>query len=307
MPRSGTRITAPQLEVKAIAMSRGEHPVTALRLLLDGRPYRGQGGVAAVASPRPGEVRQSWTVALEPGEHTIVVQAESKVSQALSPPVAVTYKSEEPVDVRPNLYVLAIGISAYPGDLRLNYAAHDAEAIADAFRTKSSALFQKVEARRLTDAGATRQAILAGLTWLRKQMTQRDIAIMFYSGHGLRDTEGSLFLLPVDGDPDDLLASSVSDDQVKKALAGLPGRVIALLDACHTGASAATAARGSADSPTTSSATSSPTITAWSSWPAPRDARNRRRTTPTAAAPSPSHSLRASPAKPTSTRTASST
>jgi uncharacterized caspase-like protein len=192
--------------------------------------------VAAVASPRPGEVRQAWNVVLKPGEHAITVQAESAVSQAVSPPVAVTYKSEEPVDVRPNLYVLAIGISAYPGDLRLHYAAHDAEAIAEAFRTKSAALFRTVEARRLTDADATRQAILAGLTWLRKQMTQRDVAVVFYSGHGLRDSEGSLFLLPIDGDPEDLLASAVSDDQVKKALAGLPGRVIALLDACHAGA-----------------------------------------------------------------------
>ena len=235
-PRSGTRISASQLEVKAIARSRGEKPVTALRLLLDGRPYRGQGGVAAVAEPRLGEVRQAWSVVLEPGEHSITVQAESAVSQAVSAPVAVTYKSEEPVDVRPNLYVLAIGISAYPGDLRLHYAANDAEAIAETFRNQERQLFQKVEARHLTDAGATRQAILAGLTWLRKQMTQRDIAVVFYSGHGKCDSTGSLFLLPVDGDPDDLLASSVSDEQVKKALRDLPGRVIALLDACHSGA-----------------------------------------------------------------------
>ena len=101
---------------------------------------------------------------------------------------------------------------------------------------KSGPLFRQVEVKRLTDAGATRKDVLAGLTWLRKQMTQRDVGVVFFSGHGMRDAEGSLYLLPVDADPDDLLATAVADDQLKKALAGMPGRVLALLDACHAGA-----------------------------------------------------------------------
>src|SRR4029077_15306578 len=88
----------------------------------------------------------------------------------------------------------------------------------------------------LTDAGATRRAILAGLTWPRKQMTQRDVAVVFLSGHGQRGCEGSLYLLPVDGDPEDLLSTAVADDQLKKALAGMPGRIVAVLDAWHAGA-----------------------------------------------------------------------
>ncbi|MBV8678774.1 MAG: caspase family protein, partial [Planctomycetaceae bacterium] len=233
--RSGTHLQGPRLEVKAVARSVGQNPVTALRLLLDGRPYQGQGGVRAVEPPKLGAVALSWTVDLEPGTHTLAVQAEGAKSQGLSEPVEVTYAPEEAVEL-PSLYVLAIGVSAYPGDLRLHYAAQDAEAVERTFRARSGPLFRRVEVKRLTDAGATRKDVLAGLTWLRRQMTQRDVGVVFFSGHGMRDAEGSLYLLPVDADPDDLLATAVADDQLKKALAGMPGRVLALLDACHAGA-----------------------------------------------------------------------
>ena len=109
-----------KLEVKAIARSRGEHPVTALRLLLDGRPYRGQGGVEAVdlAPARRGPRRPGRSCSSR-AAHASPSRPRAPSARPSPQPVEVTYESEEPVDVRPNLYVLAIGISAYPGDLRL--------------------------------------------------------------------------------------------------------------------------------------------------------------------------------------------
>ena len=51
----------PALEVEAEAQGRGQHPVTALRLLLDGRPY-GQ-PVPAPAGTKPGaKVSAKWLV-----------------------------------------------------------------------------------------------------------------------------------------------------------------------------------------------------------------------------------------------------
>jgi uncharacterized caspase-like protein len=222
--------------VRVIARSRGENPVTSLRLLLNSRPYHGQAGVRAIDEPKLGEVRSTWAdVELKPGLNTLVVQADSPVSQGLSDPIEVTYEPQEQVQL-PALYVLAVGITEYPGDLRLHYAAKDAEAIDRAFRQKSSPLYRKVEVKLLTDARATRKEILAGLTWLRKEVTKNDVGVVFFSGHGQTDNEGSLYLLPVDGDPNDLLATALPNDQLKKAMAGISGRVLALLDACHAGA-----------------------------------------------------------------------
>lgn len=236
-PRTGAALESQKLEVKAIAKGRGPQPVTSLRLFLDGRPYRGQAGLKTIDPPRTGVVKESWEIELEPGPHKIAVQASSEASQSLSEAVEVMVATTERESVElPNLYVLAVGVSAYPGDLRLNYAAKDAEAIERSFRQASNPLFRKIEARLLTDDQATRTEISRGLSWLKQQMTQKDIGIVFFSGHGQKDNEGSLYFLPVDVDTDDLLTTAVPDAVIKKALAGMPGRIIALLDACHAGA-----------------------------------------------------------------------
>ena len=60
--------------------------------------------------------------------------------------------------------------------------------------------------------------------------------MVFFSGHGQRDAEESLYLLPVDVDTNDLLATAMPHVVFLNALAGMPGRVIALLDARHAGA-----------------------------------------------------------------------
>jgi WD40 repeat protein len=237
--KNGQKLDQAELRVEALASSVGQHSVTALRLLLDGRPYAGQAGLQKVRQPKLGEVRMSWTIALTPGRHRLAVQADSAVSQATSEEVEVLYHGNaEPDRDRPavKLYVLAVGINAYPEKLKLRCAAHDAQAITQAFQDKSRPLFRQVEARLLTDDKATRKGVLDGLGWLRKEMTQRDVAVVFFAGHGAKDSEGSLYLLPADVDPDNLLTTGIPGDQLKKALAGLPGRVLFLLDACHAGA-----------------------------------------------------------------------
>ncbi len=169
----------------------------------------------------------------------MIVQAETAVSKGLSAPLEVEVRTAaaDSQQVRlPNLYVLAIGIQAYPGPLRLNYAANDARSIATTFQKVGEPLFQSIDVQLLTDQEATRRKILSGLSWLRREMTQRDVAIFFFSGHGARDETGAFHLVPVDGEPDDLLSTGIVASQFKDALAAIPGRVLVLLDACHAGA-----------------------------------------------------------------------
>ncbi len=197
--KSGLLLTRPQLEVKATASSVGDHPVTALRLLVDGRPYQGEGGVRKIAEPKLGKVEDSWTVKLDPGKHTRAVQAESAASQAVSEAVEVfgegtrwlgktseTLPDKTDASELPSLYVLSVGISAYKGDLKLNCAAKDAEALAKVVREKSKTLYRQVEVKLITDDKVTRREILQGLTWLRKQMTQRDVGVIFFAGSAPR-------------------------------------------------------------------------------------------------------------------------
>lgn len=238
-PAGGAAVPKAQVEVKAKAKHSGNHPVTALRLLVDGRPYRGNDSLRKIANPKLGEVEAAWTIDLLPGKHELAVIAESAVSKSLSPIVEVT-RAGASKDELPNLYVLAAGISEYQGNMHLNYAHRDAIVLEKTLKERSAGTFKNVETLLLTDARASRKEILQGLDWLQKKMTAKDVAIIFFAGHGSRDPQGGFHFLPVDVNPENMRDSCVSGDLLKERLANLPGRVVAMLDACHSGAAAST-------------------------------------------------------------------
>lgn len=223
------------VEVKARARSSGDHPITLMRLLVDGRPFQGDKGVKKFDPPAKGEVEASWNVDLLPGKHAIAAVAESAVSKGISPWAEVTrvdLKGEE----LPNLYLLAVGISAYPGPLALKYAHKDAIVLEKTLRSGREGVFRNVETRLLTDEQATRKNILEGLDWLQKQAKPTDVAVVFLAGHGSRDAKGQFHYIPVDVSDQDLEGSAVAGDLLKKKFANLAGRVVVILDACHSGA-----------------------------------------------------------------------
>jgi WD40 repeat protein len=234
-PAKNQKVSDAAVEVRARASSTGSHPVTALQLLLDGRPLMGQGGLVRVESPRLGDVDASWNITFTPGKHRLTVRAESAVSSGLSEEVEVAYTAPDLAEL-PSLYVLAVGISDYPGPLKLNYASKDAQTLANAFQARSKTLFAKVEVKEITDKKATQREILKGITWLSKKMTQRDVGVVFLAGHGEIANNGSFYFLPADVDPDEIAATGVHAEQIKTMLAAMPGKIVLLLDACHAGA-----------------------------------------------------------------------
>jgi WD40 repeat protein len=232
-PQGRVKIQEETFQVKAVAHSIGQHPVVSLRLLVDGRPYLGERGVVTVAQPGLGEAVATWEVKLPPGgEYLLSVQAVSSVSKGLSPVLNVVQGGQP---IKPNLYVLAFGIAAYPGELKLNYAASDAELLTRTLQEHSRDVFETIEVRVITDAEATRKGIHEGLEWIKSKMTARDVGIIFFSGHGTQDEKGDFYMVPVDVRGDDLAGSCFPGDVFKQTLENLPGRVIAMLDCCHSG------------------------------------------------------------------------
>ena len=91
--------------------------------------------------------------------------------------------------------------------------------------------------RLLHDAGATKQAILDGLTWLARQ-TAADgeaTAVVFYSGHGwVADDSGKYYLLPHDVEPFDLAGSALPAEDFTAALRQVGAkRLLVFVDSCH--------------------------------------------------------------------------
>jgi WD40 repeat protein len=152
------------------------------------------------------------------------------------------------------LHILTIGISDYgerSTSLRLKFAAKDANDVANALLAtqgsefnKKGGLYAEVKPQYLHDGEADRAAIFRALGYMKanmaKEETGQDLAVVLFSGHGAVIDE-RFYLLPYGVDartPADLKASAISASDFRDEIGELAkhGRVLVLLDACHSGA-----------------------------------------------------------------------
>lgn len=157
---------------------------------------------------------------------------------------AVQEAVDSPAPPGPQLHALAIGISRYQNheSLKLDFAAIDAHDLARALLRQEGALFTRVNVEPLTDEDATKLAIGAALTRLAQRMTpeQGDVAIIHFSGHGEIIGE-DYYLLPHDVDAANshqLDNSGLHIGELRRRVSRMSeqGKVLVLLDACHSGA-----------------------------------------------------------------------
>lgn len=222
-----------RVEVTAVAQAETDAPVESLTLLLNGRPYqRKSPGDPQVTRRGERDLQASWSLELTPGEHRVGVRADNARTQGTDEIVVQCTAGGEKQAL---LRVLAVGVSDYPGDLRLEYGHSDAQAFATTLKEQSRELFQGVEVRLLTDAAATREGIRAGLEWLRQNTRWPDVAVLYFSGHGVNDGDGKFYLLPQDGAARRLAETAVAEEEIKEFCAHTPGKILVLLDACHSG------------------------------------------------------------------------
>ena len=100
----GSKIDGDTVSVKATAKGTAKQPVTAMKLLVDRRPFQGASGVRKFDNP--GETAEaSWEVPVLPGPHSFAVTAESPVSKGMSKAAVVTRSGTPP---KPNLYVPSV-------------------------------------------------------------------------------------------------------------------------------------------------------------------------------------------------------
>ena len=177
---------------------------------------------------------ESWQVRLDPGRHRLAVVAESDVSNGQSDEIEVIYDVQRAAE--PRLYALLVGVADYEDEsLRLKYAADDAELLERILREKAARAFAGVEVRRFVDRKATKEAFLDGLRWLKDAMKPQDVGIIFFSGHGHRDDDGIFYMLPAEVKRRSIAATALDGALFKRKLAGIKGKLVVMLDACHAG------------------------------------------------------------------------
>jgi WD40 repeat protein len=158
------------------------------------------------------------------------------------PPTAAATPSRPPKRAdRPNLYLLAIGVSKYANpQYNLALAAKDARDFAGVFNRQAGAFYRNVEARVLNDAQATRAAILDGLQWLQRITQEGDIGVLYVAGHGINDVDDTYYFLGHDASLDRLSRTAVPESAFRDALSSIRGKTIFFVDTCYSGKSVGT-------------------------------------------------------------------
>lgn len=146
------------------------------------------------------------------------------------------------------VYALLVGIDDYrPPVPRLRGCVADVEHIASLLRVRAAAAGDRAEIAVLTDAAATKDAVVDAFRTHLAQAGAADTALFYYSGHGSQEVARPEHLdLEPDGLNETLVLVDSRDpgrfDLVDKELAVLTGEVAAVaghtlvvLDCCHSG------------------------------------------------------------------------
>jgi WD40 repeat protein len=228
------RLSTGHVKVVAVARTEDGRPLTNVWLGLHGAPELISKGVVA----QQGELRHEEPLELQPGRYNLFFLAHTTSAQGKSAEIVLEF---EPAKARHELHVLAIGISKYDDAAfdPLNFAADDALGICDVLSRQQHGgkPFAKINSRLLQNEEASRDSILKALGEIPGTMADGDTAVIFFSGHGVTMKE-KLVLVPHNGQERNLSGTGVDADMLTSALRKISrrGRVILILDACHSGA-----------------------------------------------------------------------
>jgi uncharacterized caspase-like protein len=139
---------------------------------------------------------------------------------------------------KPRLYILAIGVSAYQRqNLNLQFPAKDAQDFVDTVKNHAQGLYEEVIVNPAPPGGNwTHNAVLKGLDWITREPTNKDVAMIFISGHSVVTPDQVYRFQPYDYDPDDYLLTTVRSAEFQDFLSKVGGKVLVFLDTCYAGA-----------------------------------------------------------------------
>lgn len=235
-PEYGTRVSSNSVSIRYSIRSPDDAPTTAIRILVDGRPLEQQRGVKLAAK----DGAQITIVTIPERDCEVSIIAENRHSASEPATVQIVWggksQKQEEFIIQPKLYVLAVGVSAYKDkDLSLKYAAKDAMDFAAALNKQKGLLYREVTAKVLTDTHATKEDIMDGLEWLQREVTAKDVGVIFIAGHGVNDSSGNYYYLPQNADTEKLKRTGVTFNDIKSTVSSLAGKSVMFVDTCHSG------------------------------------------------------------------------
>jgi uncharacterized caspase-like protein len=209
--------------------------------------------------PPQGKVQQELAVpenVFQLGDNTLTLQAFNQAGGREEQTIRVHYTSSRRAQAR-TLFGLAVGINDYKkvsnlktktgGDLSLDYARQDAEAMQKAWkRQENTNLYRKAQIELLPEKQVTPRAILDKLAKMKDVVQPDDHFLLFLAGHGLlaeKNNPDSFVYLTPDSDGLRLKQTALTSTALLEALANLKCRKFILIDACRSGGLAGNSVR----------------------------------------------------------------
>lgn len=237
-PSDNSAISASEVTIRFSLRSPSGEAVTNIRALVDGRPVTGNRQLTRDDASASGMRELKVTVPERDSEVSII--AENRFAASVPATIRLKWRGTAPKAdafvIQPKLYVLAIGVSQYQNpSYSLKFADKDAQDFAAAVTIQKGLLYRDVVVKVLTNEHATKDEILDGLDWIRKETTSKDVAMVFFAGHGLNDQNGVYYFLPYNTDLEKLLRTGVPFTDIKNIVQSLAGKTLFFIDTCHSG------------------------------------------------------------------------
>ena len=150
--------------------------------------------------------------------------------------------SLEHSDIYDNSWALVVGINKYENVRPLNYAIEDASAIKNMLINDFG--FPRSNVNVLLNNEASQSNIKKQLNALVRSAKDNDRVVFYFAGHGMTETLGLEgtdmgFLLPVEGDADNLYLTAIPMDELKRiSNMSKAKHMMFLVDACYGGLAA---------------------------------------------------------------------
>ena len=241
-PENGSTVSMPTTTLHAVAVD--DKGIRDFQLTLNDQPLKLSSSrgikVAAANQPESNKMVITEKLQLAYGQNIIKLTATDTDGISTQEIITITRDKEHG-----ELWAAVIGINQYPNARPLKYAVNDA--LAFQHYLKNYIGLPEDHIFFLAEQDATKDNILSLLgTKLKRTASQEDTVIIFYAGHGAVETDPSnpdgdgfeKYLLPYDADLNDLFASSISMDEVRKIFQRIRAdRLIFIADTCYSGAS----------------------------------------------------------------------
>jgi hypothetical protein len=207
--------------------------------MVNGSPQNANVRGLAIASDKE-SITRNYAVQLNEGGNTLLALAYNRWGCSDTARIVVFRRgiplASKHCGASKRLFVLSIGVSLYKGGITpLAFPAKDAEDFLKIWSDQTPCPYPEVLPIMLTDANATKSAILDSLHELCARASSRDMVMLFMAGHAIRDTHGRFCYVAFDSDTGNYQASLIADRELLRPMEQCGARILCFIDACYAG------------------------------------------------------------------------